>query len=108
MGIPMKTLALDFDGVIHRYSRGYQDGSIYDEPIEGTKEALEKLSRQYRLVIFTARDITPIIQWLAKYGLEEFIDEITNQKPHAIAYIDDRGVRFTNWKDITNYFYSNS
>ena len=30
---------------------GYYDGTIYDEPIEGSREALEKLSKQYDVVI---------------------------------------------------------
>jgi len=32
------------------------------------------------------------------------VDAVSNLKPPAIAYIDDRGIRFTNWADITKYF----
>ena len=28
-------LGLDFDGVIHKNSKGFHDGTIYDEPLEG-------------------------------------------------------------------------
>ena len=35
-----KTIAVDFDGFIHKYSKGWHDGSIYDEPVEGAAEAL--------------------------------------------------------------------
>ena len=49
------TIAIDFDGVIHKNSKGYHDGSIYDEPLEGTKEALKYLSEKYKLVIFTCK-----------------------------------------------------
>ena len=33
-------VGIDFDKVIHKCSKGYYDGTIYDEPIEGAYEAL--------------------------------------------------------------------
>ena len=35
-----KNICVDFDGVIHKNSKGFHDGTIYDDPVEGTKEAL--------------------------------------------------------------------
>lgn len=97
-------ILVDFDGVIHKYSERFKDGSIYDPPIEGTAEAIKKLQEEgYEVVIFTARpNIEDISDWLKKWGIPEL--EITDRKMPAIAYIDDRGIRFTNWKDILNYF----
>ena len=43
-----------------------------------------------------------ITDWLELYKIP--YDDLTNQKPPAIAYIDDRAVRFTNWNDIGNYY----
>ena len=37
-----KTIVFDFDGVIHKYSKGWQDGSIYDEPVEGIKDLINE------------------------------------------------------------------
>lgn len=106
-----QTIAIDFDGVIHKYSNGWQDGSCYDCAIEGAIDALRKLlDRGYKIVIFSTRAdteerISEMRHWLKKYGLSRNYEyEITNKKPIAIAYIDDRGIRFTNWKDMLNYF----
>lgn len=51
-----KTIAFDFDGVIHRYSIGWQDGSIYD-PISGEWYRLvrELLERGFNVIILTTR-----------------------------------------------------
>jgi hypothetical protein len=99
----MKTLAIDFDGVIHAYSRGWEGGAIYDEPVPGVAEALALLALDYRLVVFTARDLKPpeareIGLWLYEHGLTQYIAEVTNEKPKAWAYIDDRAIRFESWK----------
>lgn len=99
-----KTICLDFDGVIHSYHLGYHDGTIYGEMMEGSVEAIKVLQKRgYTLVVLTAReDVSGIQQWIfEKCGIRL---PVTNVKPKAIAYIDDRGIRFTNWKDITNYF----
>ena len=103
------TIAIDFDGVIHKYSKGWQDGSIYDEPVDGVAEALCLLSMRFNLVIYTARqDKEAVKRWMDEKvwnGNKTFKPtdiEITNHKPPAIAYIDDRAVRFTDWANALN------
>lgn len=64
----MKTIAIDFDGVIHKYSGGWKDGSIYDEPIEGAFEFIKQLMEDgYSVFIFSARNSRQIKKWLDKY-----------------------------------------
>lgn len=110
---PHKRLVFDFDGVIHKYSEGYQNGSLYDPPMDGSKETLEKLvTAGYQIYIQTARlhpafhdveeEYKKIVAWLDKYGfeLDKHYHEITNNKPPAKVYIDDNAFRFTNWNNI--------
>lgn len=96
-----KTIAVDFDGVIHKYSDGYHDGSIYDGLVEGAKDAIFRLRQRYKVVVFSVREPQQITEWLDQQNI--VVDEVTNVKPKAIVYIDDRGLRFTNWKDMLNY-----
>jgi|TARA_A200000113_G_C8656579_1_gene287644 hypothetical protein len=102
-------LAIDFDGVIHCFDKGYYDGTCYGEPIEGTKNALKLLSKKYTLIIFTAKvkSDRPLVngktgtelvkEWLEKYELDQFITEITCEKPRARYYIDDKAINFKSW-----------
>lgn len=97
MGDPIrkKTICLDFDGVLHGYSRGWHDGTIYDPPIAGAPAAVQLLAEKYQLVISTCRaDIPAIWTWLDFYGMAHFITDVTNAKPIAHLYVDDRGLRF--------------
>lgn len=105
-----KNLAIDFDGVIHKSSKGFFDGTVYDVPVEGALEAIETLSKEYNIVIFSAKakPDRPLVNgktgkeliadWLEKYDVLKFVREITSEKPRAVAYIDDRGIRFTDWE----------
>jgi D-sedoheptulose 7-phosphate isomerase len=104
-------IGIDFDGVIHTNSKGYYDGTIYDEPLPGTFEGLKKLSEKYTLILFTTKakpdrglingrpTIELLWEWLEKHNLAQFISKITSEKPRAVVYIDDKAVRFDNWND---------
>jgi adenylylsulfate kinase len=94
-------LAIDFDGVIHKYSKGFQGlDNTYDPPMEGTKEALEELIKQgYRLKILSSRPKAAIYPWLEKYDMLHLIDDVSNHKFPATVYIDDRGFHFQGWEE---------
>lgn len=117
----VRTIAIDFDGVLHRYGDGYKDGTAYDIPNEGAKETLKYLMRDYAVFVFSTRPMEMIEAWLKVHMpsiATEIIPEttelrfwetkgvlgISRVKLPAIAYIDDRAIRFTNWRDMRNYF----
>ncbi len=143
MGGHVQTVAVDFDGVIHAYSKGWQDGSIYDEPIPGAVESIRSLQQRYAVFIFTSREPEQVMPWLEQWfdvtidercgrchgGLQTADDApwpghteasckecggsgrlsfwnsqeqllVTNRKLPAVAYVDDRAVRFTDWPTV--------
>ena len=90
------TIAIDFDGVIHRYSQGFQGvNNAYDDPTPGTRHALDSLkSDGYRLIILSSRPEQVIREWLDKHNMSHYFDDVSNYKHPARHYIDDRAVRF--------------
>ena len=85
-------VCVDFDGVLNDY-KGWQGDMLY-EPREGVMEFLEELSNNYSVVILTTRNNEKVWEWLRKYGLDFLVDDVTDIKIPAIAYIDDRGLKF--------------
>jgi len=90
-----KTISVDFDGVIHRYSKGWHDGTTYDVPMPGAFEAICKMRlRGYDVVIHSARPASMIQEWLSvhwpKYPPYGEPPSIAVEKPHAVVYIDYR------------------
>ena len=105
----LNNVAIDFDGVIHDFSKGWHDGTCYGEPLPGSIDAIKNLSKNYNIIIFTAKakknrplvngktGIQLVEEWLIKHGLMDYINEITSEKPRAKIYIDDNGYRFETW-----------
>jgi len=102
-----KRIAIDFDGVlIDREGVPRKPDVENDRPHKHAQEAVKTLQDLgYECYILTARgkDEWPSIkEWLWRWEFPEM--EVTNRKTNAVAYIDDRAIRFTNWLDITKYF----
>lgn len=106
-----KTIAVDFDGVIHAYRKHWHDGTIYDEPIPGAKEAMETLKRLgFDIVIYSTRNFertvddvlqksqaTEVYDYLIKHRIPFSRVHTEPGKPLCVAFIDDNAVHFTNW-----------
>ncbi len=108
-------LAIDFDGVLHNFDKGYYDGTCYGEPIDGSLDALKLLSKKYNIIIFSSKCLPDrplvsgltgrelIIKWLQKYDVLKYVKDITHVKPRAKYYIDDKAIEFkNNWTYILN------
>jgi len=107
-----KTLVLDFDGVIHKGSKGFHDGTVYDDPVKGTADALRILSSKYRLIILSCKadpkrpliggktGVQLIWEWLDKHDFSQYIEDVTHEKVRAKYYIDDKGITFESWSQI--------
>lgn len=106
----MENICIDFDGVIHimkgydEHYDGWKNGKIEGELAPGAKEAIEKLQKTYNVIVFTTRtDLESISRWLVingicGRGIQDII--ITNKKPKAVAYIDDKAIRFESWDQV--------
>lgn len=115
-----KTLAVDFDSVIHYYGSGFKNGDIYDDPVPGAKEALEQLIKDgYIILIYSTRcnkeywgkndpnRIEQVKEYLKKHEIP-YSKIHTGGKPKCHIYIDDRAISFKgDWNqtlsDIDNF-----
>lgn len=107
----MICIAIDWDDtVVDRDSQ---------KPLPGAFESIEKLLEEHLVFIFSARDPREIVDWFEGkdfyFNVEKIPDHaeewtkkgvvgVTNRKLPCTAYLDDRAIRFTNWKDVLKYF----
>ncbi len=112
------TLAIDFDGVIHSYERGWQGGDIYGTVVPGFFDWAERAALTFKIVIYSSRskDVAmrdAMSEWLfsryrdwraAEYASGAPRDvakfEFAHEKPAAWLTIDDRAIQFNGaWAD---------
>lgn len=89
----LKTVCVDFDGVLNRYE-GWKGHDDFPPPREGATEFLRQLCRDYQVVVFSTRKEAGIRAWLSHHNLAKYVAEVTNVKRAAHCYIDDRALRF--------------
>jgi hypothetical protein len=98
-----KTIAVDFDGVLHSYKSGWCGVAVIpDEPVPGAFDWLREMVKHYRVMIFSARcndavGVTAMRIWFETWGLEASVaDQFYYEpgKPSAWLFIDDRAKHF--------------
>jgi hypothetical protein len=90
-----KTYAVDFDGVLHEHHTGDGPGPLTNPLSPGIQFAKRIKAAGHKLVILTARpqqQHETIKGWLKGQGVKA--DDVTNIKPPAAMYVDDRAVRW--------------
>jgi hypothetical protein len=94
-------VCVDLNGVLDAYT-GWKGPSHFDPPRPGARTFLEALrARGFDIVIFTTRYEQDVWEWARAHGLADLIAAVTDRKPAAHVFVDDRAVCFRGDFDAT-------
>jgi hypothetical protein len=100
-GMKVPTIAIDFDGVCNTYE-GWEGKDVEYPPAPGVEAFFTSLRAQgWEIIIFTCRPKLIVRKWFKRYNLTRLIAGVTNKKPIATIYLDDRGLQFHGHFDET-------
>jgi hypothetical protein len=87
-------VCVDLNGVLDSYT-GWQGPEHFDPPRDGARAFLQALvARGFSVVVFTTRYPDDVWRWLREYDLEALVADVTDRKPPAHVFVDDRAVCF--------------
>lgn len=70
-----QTVAIDFDWVIHKYSKGWQDGACYDDEVDGVFQTIQELMKNYTVFIFSTRNPKQIKKWMKERIMQIYMGD---------------------------------
>ena len=89
-----KLISIDLDGVLNDYKGNYNE-TMLPKVKQGAKSFLQKLSQDYKIEIFTTRNLKLTTLWLIENDLIQYIENVSNVKnQYASVFVDDRAVNF--------------
>ena len=102
-----RIILIDLDGVLNQYKGKFDENHI-PKIKPGAKKFIEKLSKEFKIKLFTTRNKILASRWLAQNDLDELVCDITNIKELCWLFIDDRCIQFDGkfknlHKEISNF-----
>ena len=86
---------IDLDGVLNMYDGKYDENKLPEVRL-GAREFVQKLNKDYDLVLFTTRNNLVAMKWLIKNKMDMYFKDVTSIKIPAYIYLDDRTKRKSN------------
>ncbi len=87
-------ICVDLDGVLNTFD-SWRSPEYFHPLRPGAREFLMRLRQDgFKVVVFTVRWFEWVEKWLEENGIRHFVDQVTDRKPPAQVYLDDRAVCF--------------